>query len=120
MPVYAVAVVHFLAAVETQNDIAHLAVCKIDDVVVNQNAVCRQREAEVLTAFLFAGTGIRDKLLYDVEIHQRFAAKEVDFQIVARAGMFEQEIKRLLADLKGHESAVAVVLALACKAVGAV
>ena len=74
----------------------------------------------MLTAFLFAGTGIRDKLLYDVEIHQRFAAEEVDFQIVTRAGMFEQEIKRLLADLKGHESAVAVVLALACKAVGAV
>ena len=49
----------------------------------------------------FAGTGIRDKLFYDVEIHQRFAAEEVDFQIVARAGVLQQEIKRLLADLKG-------------------
>ncbi len=48
---------------------------------IDQNAVCRQREAEVLTFFFFAGTGIRDKLFYDIKIHQRFAAEEIDFKL---------------------------------------
>ena len=116
----AVAVVDFTAPVEAQHDVAHLAVCKVDHVVVDQHAVRRQREAEILVAFLFAAARVGDELLDDVEVHQRLAAEEIDLQIAAAARMLDQKVERLAADLERHDGAVAVVLALAREAVGAV
>ena len=60
------------------------------------------------------------ELLYNVEIHQRFAAEEIDLEIAPAAGIRNEKIERLFADLVAHESPVAVVFALAREAVGAV
>ena len=54
------------------------------------------------------------------KVHQRLAAEEVHLQVPATPGMFDEKVQRAPADLKGHQRAVAVVLSLAGKAVGAV
>ena len=64
--------------------------------------------------------GIGDQLLDHVNIHHRLTAEEVHLKVAARAGGFDQEIQCATADLKGHQRALALILALACKAVGAV
>ena len=118
--VNAEAVMHFLAPVETENDVVHLAVCKVDHVVVDEHSVRREREAEILPVLFLYASCVCDKLLDDFKVHQRLAAEEVDLKIVPCAGVGDEKVKRLLADLIAHDRALTMVLALACKAVGAV
>ena len=118
--VHAIAVVDLLAAVQAENDVAHLAVGEVNHIVVNQNAIGGQREAEVLVVLLFNAAGIGNQLLDHVKVHQRFAAEEVHLQVAAVPGMLNQKIQRALADLKAHHRAVAMVLPLAGEAIGAV
>ena len=118
--VHAVAVMDFLSAVQRKHDIAAFTVCKINDIVVDQQAVGCERKAEILARFLFNTARIGDQILDHLKIHQRFAAEEIDLQIPARTGIGDQKIQRLLADLKAHDRTLAVIFALACKAVGAV
>ena len=77
-------------------------------------------EPEVLAVLLFHAARVFHQLLDHVPVHQRLAAEEVDLQVAALAGMLDKEIQRALAHLKAHQRAVAVVLALAGEAVGAV
>ena len=118
--VHAIAVVHLLAPVETEHHIAHLTVAEVDHVVVDQHAVGREGEAEVLAGLFLAHAGVGHQILDHLEVQQRLAAKEIDLQIAPRAGVFDQEVQRALADIKAHHRTLAVILALACKAVGAV
>ena len=113
-------VVDLFSSVERKNDIAALAIREIDHIVVDQNAVGRKGETEVLALLLLDRSGIRDKVLYDLEIHERLTAEKVDFEVMAVAGIFNQKIKRALTDFKAHDRAVAVVFALRREAVGAV
>ena len=53
------------------------AVCKIDYVVVDIHAVCRERKAEILIMLLFNAPRIGDDLLYHLKVHERFAAEEI-------------------------------------------
>ena len=118
--VHAVTVVNLLAAVQTQHHVAHFPVGEVDDVVVDQHAVGGQCKAEILVMLLLNGAGVGYQLLHHVEVHQRLAAEEVYLQIVAGAGILNQEVQRPLAHLIAHQGAVAVVLALTGEAVGAV
>ena len=68
----------------------------------------------------FNGTGIGNKLFDNVEVHQRFAAEEVNLEVVAGAGVFNEEVECALTYFKGHQRTFAVVLALRSKAVRAV
>ncbi len=56
---------------------------------------------------LFKAVRISDGLLYDVEIHQRFAAEKIQFQIMPCAGMRNQKIHRAFGDGKRHQHALA-------------
>ena len=118
--VHAKAVVHFLPSVQTEHHVAHLAVGKVDDIIVDQHAVGRQGEAEVLAGLLLALTRVGDQLLHRIKIHQRLTAEEIDLQVSPGAGMRDQKIQRLSADLRAHDGAFAVIPALAGKAVAAV
>ena len=114
------AVMHLFSAVEAEHDIVALLVGKVDHLVIEQNAVGGQRKAEVLALLLLDASAIGNSLLDDVKVHQRFSAEEVDLQISSRARVLDQEVDRLLGDLKAHQRPVAVVFALARKAVFAV
>ena len=117
--VHAEAVVYLLAPIKAQYNVAHFLIGKIYNVVVNKHAVRGKREAEVFVFFLFYAARIGYKLLHNIEIHQRLAAEEVHFKIVPRAGVFNKEVKRALADLVAHYGPFAMIFTLTCKAIGA-
>ena len=63
--------------------------------------------------------GVGDQVLHHLPVHQGLAAEEVHLQVPAGAGVCHQKVQGLLAHLKGHEGPLALVFALAGKAVGA-
>ena len=109
-----------LPAVQGQHHVAALTVGKVDHVLIDEHSVGGQGETEVLARLLLNGPGIGNQLLYHIKVHQGLAAEEVHLQVFPGAGMGNQEVKGLLAHLKGHQRPVSVVLALGGKAVGAV
>ena len=113
-------IMDFLAAVQTQDHIAAFLISPLDDVVIHQHAVGGQGEAEILPPLLLNTAGVCHQILHHLEVHQRLAAEEVHFQIAAGAGIFHQEVQGALAHLEAHDGPVAVVLALAGEAVGAI
>ena len=107
-------------AVQAQHHVVHLPVGEVDDLVVHQHAIGGEGEAELLVALGLAAAGVSHQLLHHIPVHQRLAAEEVHLQVDPAARMGNEEIQRLLAHLKAHNGALAVVLALAGKAVLAV
>ena len=69
--------------------------------------------------WLLLGTTVLNKLFYNVPVHERFSAEEIDLQISSVSGVCNQEIQSLLADLKAHQGTTTVVLALLRKAITA-
>ena len=118
--VLAQAVVDLLAAVQGEDHVVHFLVAELGDLIVQQHAVGGEGEAEVLLVDGLQGTGVADQVLHHIPVHEGFAAKEVHLQVHPGAGVGHQEVQSLLAHLKGHESPVALVVALAGEAVVAV
>ena len=118
--VYAETVVDLLAPIEAQHHVAALAVGKIDHIVVDLQAVGGEGKAEILMFLLLNGAGIGHQVLHHLEVHQRLTAEEVHLQVAAAAGVLHKEIQRTLTHLKAHDGTLTVILALTCKAVGAV
>ena len=114
------AVVDLFASVEAQDHVRHLFVAVVDDVVVDEHAVRRDREAEVFPRLLLDGPAVIDGLFDDIPVHEGLAAEEVDFEVPPCPGMGHEEVHRLFGHFKAHERPVAVVLALAREAVFAV
>ena len=113
-------VMDLLTAIQRQHHIAHFPVGEVDHVIVDEHTVCGQRKAEIFAPLLFHTAGILHQLLHHVPVHQRLTAEEVHLQIGAAAGVIHQEVQRLLTNLKAHQRAVAVILALTGEAVGTV
>ena len=118
--VHAIPVVNFLPSVKAQNNVAHLPICKIDNIIVNKHSVGRERKTKVLARLLFNAACVFNKLLYDIKIHQRLTPEKVNLKVAARTGVFNQKIQRAFTDIKAHQCAFAVVFPLACKAIGAI
>ena len=118
--VHPVAVVNFLAPVQAQNHVVALPVGKFHDLFIQEDAVGGEGEAEVLVVDGLQAPGVAHQLLDHIKVHQRFAAEEVHLQVLPGAGVLNEEVQRPLAHLQGHNRPLAVVLALARKAVGAV
>ena len=78
-------VVHVRASVETEDDVMHLFVRELDHVVIDKQAIRRQRETEMLAGLLFDGTCISDDIFDHLPIEKRFTAEEVDFKIPPRS-----------------------------------
>ena len=100
-------VMHFAAAVDGDDDVAHFLVQEVHDFVIHQHTVRRHCELEVLILLLLDGAAVFHQPLDDGEVHQRFAAEEVQFQIDALAGVRHQPVNRRLADLVGQQLALA-------------
>ena len=66
---------------------------------------------------LLLGTSVFHKLFYNVPVHKRLAAEEINLKVDAVSGVCDQEIQCLLSDLKAHEGAASMVLAFLCEAV---
>ena len=110
-------VVHFFSAVKAKHHVVHFPVQKIGHVVVKQDTVCSKGKAEILALFLFNASCICHQLLYDLKVHKRLAAEKIDLKVFSRPGIGYEEIKCLFTHLKGHQSPVAVIFSLTCKAV---
>ena len=115
--VHTVAVVNLFSAVKAQNDIAHLFVGKIYNVIVHKHAVCCECEAEVFALFFFYASCILHELFYNIKIHKRLAAEKINLKVAACARIFYQKVKCTFAYLKAHQRTLAVIFALACKAI---
>ena len=74
-------IVDFLSAVKTENNVVALLVGKLNYIVVNKHTIGCKRKAEVLVVLLLDASGVGYNLFDHIEIHQRFAAEEVDLQI---------------------------------------
>ena len=98
----------------------HLLVAELRHLIVQQDAVGGQGEAEILVVDGLLGAGIGHQVFHHLPVHQRLTAEEVHLQIDAGAGLGDQKVQGLLAHLKGHEGSLTVVLALAGEAVLAV
>ena len=118
--VFAEMVVDFLASVKAEHDVVHFLIQEVDDFIVDQNAVGREGEAEVLVVLLFNASCVSNELLDDVPVHEGLAAEEVNLKVSSRARIFDQKIESLFTDFKAHQRAFALIFALAGKAVGAV
>ena len=114
------AVIDLLAAIQRQNNVVAFFIAPVDDLVRDADAVGRHREAEVFVVLFLDAACIGDQLLADLKVHQRFAAEEIDLEVAAGAGVFDEEIQRALAGLKAHETGLAVELALRGEAVAAI
>ena len=101
--VLAEAVVDLFAAIQTQHHIVALLVAEINHIVIDQHTVGGHGKAEVLVVDLLLLTAVGHQFFDHVKVHQRFAAKEVHFQIAAGAAVLDQEIHGALAHLEAHK-----------------
>ena len=110
-------IVNFFSAVEAQNDVMHLTVCKIYNVVVYQHTVCCKSKAEIFAVLFFYAASVFNELFNRVPIHKRLSAEEIDLKIASRTRVFYKEVERALTRFKTHYGSVAVVFTLARKAI---
>ncbi len=96
-------VVHFRPAVDGDDHIAHFLVQEIHDFIVHQHTVGGDGELELLVLFLFDGAAVFHQPLHHREIHQRFAAEEVHFQVLPLAALFHQPVQGSLAHFIGQQ-----------------
>ncbi len=112
-------VVDFGTAVEAQDE-ADVVVRQVLDLSrVEEHAVRRKRQFKDLIVDLFLLPDVFDGLFDDAEVHQRFAAEEVDFAVLALAfGAADQEVDGVLGYVEAHQfPLMRVVVALGGKAV---
>lgn len=114
------AVVDLFPAVQTHDDIVHLAVGELDDIVVDKHTVGGEGETEVFAALLFEGACVCGDFFHHIEIHERLTAEKVYLEVVAGAGISDEEIYCSLPHLERHEGSLAVITPLACETVIAV
>ena len=96
---------HLGAAIDGDDHIVHFLVEEIGHLVIEQHRVGGGGELEHLAMLLFQLAAIGHHFLDDREVHQRFAAKEVHFQILAVAAVSHQPVQRLAAGLRTQHGA---------------
>ncbi len=61
------------------------------------------RKMDDLVECLLQFTTVGHELLANVPVHQRFTAKEIDFQMLSRSAALPEKIQRALADFERNE-----------------
>ena len=79
------AVIDFLTAVQRKDDVMHFLVAEFRYLIVQEDAVCRKGEADILIVELFLLSSVCNELLYDIPVHERLAAEEVDIKVLVEA-----------------------------------
>ena len=98
----------------------HLLVTELYYVVVDVDAVRGEGESYVLARVLLYGAAVFDELLHDIPVHKRFAAEEVDVEVLVVTRVLYEKVDGAFARLETHEASFAVELALSSEAVGTV
>ena len=93
---------------------------KFRDLIVQEHAVGREGEPDVLVVDLLLLSAVFGEALDHIPVHQRLAAEEIYIKILMVARILDEEIYRALTDLIAHDRTLAVVFTLARKAIGAV
>ena len=104
-------------AVQAEDDVVHLLVAELRHLIVQQDAVGGQGEAEILVVDGLLGAGVGHQVFHHLPVHQRLTAKEIHFQIAAASGIGNQKIQCLLTYFKGHQSSSSMIFALFCKTI---
>ena len=78
-------VVNFLSSVKAEYNVVALFICKLNNVVVNEHTVCREGETEIFVMLFFNASCVGDNSLYNVKVHQRFSAEEIDLEVNSAA-----------------------------------
>ena len=111
------AVMHFFSSIEGKNQ-ADMIIGKVLGLFfIKQHAVCCKRHLDLLMMLLFLVMDIVYSLLYDMPVHQRFAAEEIKFAVFSRTAVGNQEIDSSSGYIKAHQHAPLAVSTLAGKAV---
>ena len=85
-------IIHFLTAIDRENNIAHLLITELHDLIIEKKSIGRKCEAEFLIVLFFLGTSISDEVFYNLPVHGRLTTEEVDFKIGTIAGISNQKI----------------------------
>ncbi len=112
-------VIDGFSAVEREDAVRHLAIDEIRVFAVQQQPVRRDGEPEFFMVLLFQASGVGDRPLDHVEIHQRFPAEKIQFQIVPPPGTADQKIDRALRYLRRHQHPSAAEIPLRGEAIAA-
>ncbi|MPM73476.1 hypothetical protein SDC9_120456 [bioreactor metagenome] len=112
-------IVYLFSPIQADDDIMHLAVDERDLLVVKRDAVGGNRKMDDLIIFFLQLAPIGDQLFADRPVHQRFAAEEVNLQMLSRSAMFHQKIQRTLAGFQRHEHALAMKISRSGKTIAA-
>ena len=108
---------HFLSAVQGQNQ-ADMVIGEILHLLlIQQHAVGGQGHFDFLVVLLFLLMYIINGLLYHMPVHERFAAEEIQFAVFPGTAVGNQEIHAPPCHIKRHEHAPLAVTSLACEAV---
>src|SRR5699024_2188859 len=76
-------VVYLTASVETEHHVAHFPVCKIDDIVIDEHVVGSQGESEFFVFTVLYASGICNKPLHHIKIHERLSAEKVYLKVLS-------------------------------------
>ena len=104
-------------AVQGEDAVTHLLVDVGYLLVVQQDSVGGDGEAEVLAVLLLNGARVFHGLYYRIPRHERLAAEEIQLQLLAVCGALDEEVYRFPAGFGGHDTALAAEVALLCEAV---
>ena len=74
-------VMNAFAPVYRQYEIPHFTVCEFEHILIKEHAVCRKSEPELLVMLFFQSSSVLDKLFYDLKVHERLSAEEIDLEI---------------------------------------
>ena len=110
-------VVDLTAAVERQHAVVHVLIDILALVLIEQQTVGGDGEAELLVILLLQAAGIIDRLGNGIPRHERLATEEIDLDVVTHAGTRDNKVDGLLGDLGRHDLAALTKVAGGCKAV---
>ena len=96
-------VLHFLGAVDRNRDADAVLGQELDDLRLEQRAVGRQAEVDLLAQLVAPLPRVGNRLLQHREIQQRLAAEEGDVRDLVVARLLQHEVDALARRLLAHE-----------------
>ena len=112
-------VMNFLASVQAEHQGNPLFIQEAKLLVSQQHRIGSQRQFDFLAGFLLSASHVGSQLFYHFKIHQRLAAKKVDFQMTATAAFFQEKINSFFAYFRRHQASAMSEVASTGKAVAA-
>ena len=110
-------IVDLLASVEGKDKGKVIVIQPLNVLIVEQHAICRQRQLKLLARVLFSLTDIGCDCLHCLYVHERLAAKEINLTVLAKARMLDEEIDCFTSCLCIHDRTPHAVVTAIAKAI---